>query len=96
MDGPRDCHTEWSKPDREKQILYDVSYFGIKKNDRNELIYETETDSFHLEDELLITREADGAGIFRYLRIEMYMFLYLKWIANKDPLYSTRTLLKIL
>ena len=31
MDGPRDRHTEWSKPDREKQILYDVSYFGIKK-----------------------------------------------------------------
>ena len=37
----------------ERQILCDVSYFGIlKKNDRNELIYETETDSFHLENEL--------------------------------------------
>ena len=22
MDGPRDCHTEWSKSEREKQILY--------------------------------------------------------------------------
>ena len=22
MDGPRDCHTEWSKSEREKQISY--------------------------------------------------------------------------
>ena len=26
MEGPRDCHTEWSKSDREKQILYDIAY----------------------------------------------------------------------
>ena len=26
MDGPRDCHTEWSKSDREGQILYDIAY----------------------------------------------------------------------
>ena len=26
MDGPRDCHTEWNKPDRERQISYDTTY----------------------------------------------------------------------
>ena len=26
MDGPRDYHTEWSKSDRERQILYDTAY----------------------------------------------------------------------
>ena len=26
MVGPRDYHTEWSKPDRERQILYDITY----------------------------------------------------------------------
>ena len=26
MDGPRDCHTEWSKSEREKQILYIKAY----------------------------------------------------------------------
>ena len=32
MDGPRDCHTEWSKSDREKQISYDIVYmWGLKK-----------------------------------------------------------------
>ena len=26
MDGPRDCHIEWSKSDRERQISYDIAY----------------------------------------------------------------------
>ena len=26
MDGPRDHHTKWSKPDRERQISYDITY----------------------------------------------------------------------
>ena len=26
MDGPRDCHTEWSKSEREKQILFVNAY----------------------------------------------------------------------
>ena len=26
VDGPRVCHTEWSKPEREKQILYINAY----------------------------------------------------------------------
>ena len=26
MVGPRECHTEWSKPDREKEIPYDILY----------------------------------------------------------------------
>ena len=32
MDAPRDHHTEWSKSDREKQILYDIaSIWNLKK-----------------------------------------------------------------
>ena len=47
MDRPRDYHTKWSKPDRERQILYDITYMWNlkKKNDTNELIYKRETDS---------------------------------------------------
>ena len=26
VDGPRDCHTEWSKSEREKQISYNIVY----------------------------------------------------------------------
>ena len=43
MDGPRDCHTKWSKPDREIQISYDITYMrNLKKHDTNELIYKTD------------------------------------------------------
>ena len=40
MDGPRDCHTDWSKSDREGEILYGIPYmWNLKGNDTNELIY---------------------------------------------------------
>ena len=26
VNGPRDCHTEWSKSEREKQISYNIAY----------------------------------------------------------------------
>ena len=46
MDGPRDCHTEWSKSDQERETSHDIPYMQtLKRNDTNELIYKTETDS---------------------------------------------------
>ena len=42
MDGPRDCHTEWSKSDTKRQISYDIAYmWNIFKKGTNELIYKT-------------------------------------------------------
>ena len=32
VDGPRNCHTEWSKSEREKQILYINEYMWNLKN----------------------------------------------------------------
>ena len=31
MDGPRDDHTKWSKPERERQIPYDITYMWNRK-----------------------------------------------------------------
>ena len=47
MDGPRDCHTEWSKSDTERQISYDSAYMWNlrKQKGTNELIYKTEVES---------------------------------------------------
>ena len=46
MVRPRDYRTKWSKSDRERQMSYDITYmWNLKKNDTNELIYKTETDS---------------------------------------------------
>ena len=41
MDGPRDCHTEISKSDRERKISYGITNIWNLKYDTNELIYET-------------------------------------------------------
>ena len=48
MEGPRDYHTKWSKPERERQIPHTTwyhLYIESKKTDTNELIYKTEIDS---------------------------------------------------
>ena len=37
VDGPRVCHTEWNKSEREKQIPYANTYiWNLKKNDSEE------------------------------------------------------------
>ena len=46
MDGPRDCHTERSKSDTERQISYDISYmWNLKKKGISKLSYKTEVES---------------------------------------------------
>ena len=45
MDGPRAYHTKWSKSEKERQIPYDITYMWNLKNNTNESIYKTETDS---------------------------------------------------
>ena len=40
----RDCHTEWSKSDREREISYDIAYnWNLKRNDINELTKQKQT-----------------------------------------------------
>ena len=61
MDGPKDYHIKWIKSDRERQILYDISYMWNLKNDTNELINKTETDS-DLENKLTVTKRERLGG----------------------------------
>ena len=44
IDGPRDYHTKWSKSEKGKCISYRL-YVESIKDDTNDLIYKTETDS---------------------------------------------------
>ena len=41
VDGSRDCHTKWSKSDRERQTLYVIAYTWNLKYDTNELYKQT-------------------------------------------------------
>ena len=45
MDRPWDYRAKWSKPDRERQISYDIAYCEILKKDTNEFIYKTKPNS---------------------------------------------------
>ena len=48
VDGPRDCHTEWNKSDKERQISYDTIYmWNLKKNSINKVI--------HVKNNLMVT-----------------------------------------
>ena len=42
MDGSRDCHNEWSKSDRERQISHDTAHMWTLKNGVSEFILKIE------------------------------------------------------
>ena len=60
-----------------------------KTNDTNELIYKTETDSQMYRTNLKLSGGRVGRKDSRECVIDVYTLLYLKWITNKDLLYST-------
>ena len=43
MDGHIDCHTKWSKSDRERQILYDITFMQNLKEEKYEFIKQKQT-----------------------------------------------------
>ena len=45
MNGPRDYHTEWSKSDREINIIWYHLYVEFHQNNTKELIHKTEISS---------------------------------------------------
>ena len=62
MDGPRDYHTKWSKPDRERQLSYDITYKWNLKNGATDLIYKTKADSQKQKANLWLPKELREEG----------------------------------
>ena len=52
------------KSDKERQISYNIIYMWNQKNDTNELIYKTETDS-DIENKLMVTKGERGGQSVR-------------------------------
>ena len=45
VDGSRDCHTEWSKSEREKQISYSNAYMWNLENGTDEPVCRAEIET---------------------------------------------------
>ena len=54
MDGPRDCHTEWSKSDR--QISYDIAYMWNLKKGYKWTYLQNKNRVTDVENKLMLTR----------------------------------------
>ena len=67
--------------------MYDIPCMrNLKRNDTNELTYKTET---HRLRKLIYGYWGWGEEVVRKFGIVMYTLLYLKWIKDKDLLYSS-------
>ena len=55
IDRPRDYQTKWSQAEKDKYHMPSL-ICGILKNDTNEPIHKTETDSKDLENKLMVTK----------------------------------------
>ena len=74
----------------ERQKSYGITYIWNLKYDTNELIYKSEIDSQTQKTNLWVPKgKVWGWGINREFGIKRYTLLYIKWIINKDLLYST-------
>ena len=82
LDRPRECHAEGSKSDKEGEISCDIPCMWHLKS-----FFTKQKETHRLQNEFMVVRV--GMGRHRDSGKFMYTLLYLKWIANKDLLYST-------
>ena len=77
MDGPRDCHTEWRKSDRERQILYDIAYMPNLKKWYKWTYLQNRNWVTDVENKLMVTKGEEGDDKLGDW-IDTYMLLYIK------------------
>ena len=78
VDGPRDCYTDWSKSEREKQILYNITYmWNLEKWHRWTYLQSRNRDT-DVEDKLMDTKGERGGGMNWEIGIDIYTLLCIK------------------
>ena len=77
MDGPRECHTEWSKSEREKQISYNNAYmWNLEKWHRWSYLQSRNRDT-DIENKCMDTK-GDGGGMNLEIGIDIYTLICIK------------------
>ena len=93
VDVSRDCPTEWSKSEREKQISYINAYmWNLEKWYRWTGLQGRNRDT-DVENKLMDTKGqkwqgGGGGGMNWEIGIDMYTLICIKWITNKNLLYK--------
>ena len=92
VDGSRDCHTEWSKSEREKQISYINAYmWNLGKWYRWTGVQGRNWDT-DVENKRMDTKGGEwrrGRGVMNWeIGIDIYTLICIKWITNKNLLYK--------
>ena len=84
MDRLRDYILSEVKSERERQILYITDWQNLKKNDTNEFIYKTETDSQTQRTNLwLLTGSGSWRGLDGEFGVSRFKLLYIEWRNSK-------------
>ena len=94
MVGSRDCHTEWSKSEGEKQISYIKAYIwnlekwyrwtGLQGRNRD-----TDVENKHMDTKGRKPQEGGDGGVMNWaIAIDMYTLMCIKWMTNKNLLYK--------
>ena len=75
MDGSRDCHTDWSKSEREEQILYNIAYmWNLEKWYRWTYLQSRNGDTY-IENKHMVTKMLRGGGMNWEIGIDIYTLL---------------------
>ena len=91
VDGSRDCHTEWSKSEGEKQILYiNAHMWNLEKWYRWTGLQGRNWDT-DVENKRMETKRGKwwGGGVMNWeIETDMYILICIKWLTNKNLLYK--------
>ena len=96
VDGSRDCYTEWSKSEREKQISYINAYmWNLEKWYRWTVLQGRNWDT-DVENKCRDTKGGKllggvGGGVMNWaIGIDMYTLMCIKLMTNKNLLYKKK------
>ena len=78
VDRPKDCHTEWSKSEREKQISHDIAYMWNLEEWYRWTYLQSIYRDIDVENKLTDTKVGRGCGMNWEFGIDIYTLLCIK------------------